>query len=281
MKASSRLIADHARIAASPETLSGARTRIKPGQTVKAYDNQQQEHTLHSDANRATQPLATNSLSTTNNTAPKVIVMMKDHPSCAIIAYQLKATEVNIIVVRPQNLTRSAWLFSKQGRAQTRNALRAGRSFEHKTSCLGLVSHRSIHPDRERNLTSYGHSILFSSTNRCFQQLFFCLPQEILWTTTLQRLHTIRSWDNKRSPPRNPKVESRKLIENAARDFLKANKLKEAEEVIAFGLKSFPNQINLLIVASDVYRASGNYMSSLEQAKPVSETLSASAKRIH
>jgi len=58
-----------------------------------------------------------------------------------------------------------------------------------------------------------------------------------------------------------------KLIENAARDFLKANKLKEAEEVIAFGLKSFPNQINLLIVASDVYRASGNYMSSLEQAK--------------
>jgi len=67
-----------------------------------------------------------------------------------------------------------------------------------------LVStHKSIHPDRERNPTSYGHSILFSSINRCFQQTFFCLPQEILRTTTLQRLHTITSWDNKRSPPRN------------------------------------------------------------------------------
>ena len=58
-----------------------------------------------------------------------------------------------------------------------------------------------------------------------------------------------------------------KVIENAARGFLTTKNLAEAEKVIASGLKSFPNQINLLVVASDVYRASINHEKSLEHAK--------------
>ena len=58
-----------------------------------------------------------------------------------------------------------------------------------------------------------------------------------------------------------------KVIENAVRGFLTTRNLTEAEKAIASGLKSFPNQINLLVVASDVYRASSNHEKSLEHAK--------------
>lgn len=57
------------------------------------------------------------------------------------------------------------------------------------------------------------------------------------------------------------------LYENSARGFLATRNLTEAEKEIVSGLKLFPNQINLLVTASDIYRASGNHEKSLEHAK--------------
>ena len=62
-------------------------------------------------------------------------------------------------------------------------------------------------------------------------------------------------------------MEEWQLSENSARGFLATRNLTEAEKEIASGLKLFPNQINLLVTASDIYRASGNHKKSLEHAK--------------
>ena len=48
---------------------------------------------------------------------------------------------------------------------------------------------------------------------------------------------------------------------------IRKNKLRRAKTVIKFGLKKFPNKLDLLILASDVCRASGNREKSLEYAE--------------
>jgi tetratricopeptide (TPR) repeat protein len=58
-----------------------------------------------------------------------------------------------------------------------------------------------------------------------------------------------------------------KVIESSASYFLKTRKLREAEKEITNGLKSFPHQINLLIIATDIYRASNNLEKSLKYSE--------------
>jgi len=58
-----------------------------------------------------------------------------------------------------------------------------------------------------------------------------------------------------------------KVIESSASYFLKTRKLTEAEKEITNGLKSFPHQINLLIIATDIYRASNNLEKSLKYSE--------------
>ncbi len=58
-----------------------------------------------------------------------------------------------------------------------------------------------------------------------------------------------------------------KDIENATRGLLKTEKLAEAEQAILHGLNTFPDQIHLLIVATDVYRANNNYEKSLKYSQ--------------
>ena len=58
-----------------------------------------------------------------------------------------------------------------------------------------------------------------------------------------------------------------KDIENATRGLLKTEKLADAEQAILHGLNTFPDQIHLLIVATDVYRANNNYEKSLKYSQ--------------
>jgi tetratricopeptide (TPR) repeat protein len=53
----------------------------------------------------------------------------------------------------------------------------------------------------------------------------------------------------------------------AAEDLMALGRPEEAQNVIAKGLEKFPNQINLLTTASDVYRASGDLTTSLDYAE--------------
>ena len=53
----------------------------------------------------------------------------------------------------------------------------------------------------------------------------------------------------------------------AAQDFVGLNRFDEAQTKIQTGLKKLPNQINLLNIATDVYRASGDHEKSLEYAE--------------
>ena len=41
----------------------------------------------------------------------------------------------------------------------------------------------------------------------------------------------------------------------------------EAQEKVQAGLEKFPNQINLLVIATDIYRASGDRKKSLEYSE--------------
>jgi tetratricopeptide (TPR) repeat protein len=53
----------------------------------------------------------------------------------------------------------------------------------------------------------------------------------------------------------------------AAQDLVSLQRLDEAQSQINAGLEIFPNQLNLLIIASNVYRASGDRSKSLEYAQ--------------
>ena len=57
------------------------------------------------------------------------------------------------------------------------------------------------------------------------------------------------------------------LIENSAIELLAINRSDQAKEKIQEGLKKFPNRLNLLTIAADIYRASGNHEKSLEYAE--------------
>ncbi len=58
-----------------------------------------------------------------------------------------------------------------------------------------------------------------------------------------------------------------KTFADKTKEFLESRNLRAAEEKLIIGLEKFPNQLDLLIIASDVYRASGNHGISLEYAK--------------
>ena len=53
----------------------------------------------------------------------------------------------------------------------------------------------------------------------------------------------------------------------AAQDLIVLKRVEEAQEKIKLGLEKFPNQVNLLSIASDVYRASNDREKSLECAE--------------
>ena len=53
----------------------------------------------------------------------------------------------------------------------------------------------------------------------------------------------------------------------AARDLIVLKRFEEAQRKIQAGLEKIPNQVNLLTIASDIYRASGDREKSLEYAK--------------
>ena len=53
----------------------------------------------------------------------------------------------------------------------------------------------------------------------------------------------------------------------AAQDLIALDRFEEAQKRIKLGLDKFPNQVNLLTIASDVYRASNNRTKSLEYAE--------------
>jgi len=56
-------------------------------------------------------------------------------------------------------------------------------------------------------------------------------------------------------------------FEEKTKNLLKANNLSEARQEIQSGLAAIPNQVNLLIIATDVYRALGDREKSLEYAE--------------
>ena len=53
----------------------------------------------------------------------------------------------------------------------------------------------------------------------------------------------------------------------AAQDLVALKRFEEAQEKVQAGLEKFPNQVNLLIIATDVYRASGDREKSLEYSE--------------
>ena len=53
----------------------------------------------------------------------------------------------------------------------------------------------------------------------------------------------------------------------AAQDLVALKRFKEAQEQVQAGLEKIPNQVNLLVTAADVYRASGNRAKSLEYSE--------------
>ena len=53
----------------------------------------------------------------------------------------------------------------------------------------------------------------------------------------------------------------------AAQDCNALNQFEEAKKIITSGLQKSPNQLNLLIIATDVFRASGNRKKSLKYSK--------------
>ena len=58
-----------------------------------------------------------------------------------------------------------------------------------------------------------------------------------------------------------------KTIAEKVKELLKSKKLTAAKEELATGLEKFPNQLNLLTIANDVYRASGDREKSLEYSE--------------
>ena len=58
-----------------------------------------------------------------------------------------------------------------------------------------------------------------------------------------------------------------KTFADEIKELLKYKNLTAAKEELTIGLEKFPNQINLLIIATDVYRASGDREKSLEYAE--------------
>ena len=61
-------------------------------------------------------------------------------------------------------------------------------------------------------------------------------------------------------------VERGKLL-NTIQNSLKSQNLPNAKKEIKYVLQIYPNYLNLLIIATDVYRASGNREKSLEYAE--------------
>ena len=55
----------------------------------------------------------------------------------------------------------------------------------------------------------------------------------------------------------------------AAQDLVSLRQFKQAQETVGYGLKKFPDQVNLLNIATSVYLASGNREQSLRYAKQV------------
>ena len=58
-----------------------------------------------------------------------------------------------------------------------------------------------------------------------------------------------------------------KTFVNKTKELLTSKDISAAKEEIAIGLGKFPNQPNLLLIATDVYRALNNYEKSLEYAE--------------
>ena len=58
-----------------------------------------------------------------------------------------------------------------------------------------------------------------------------------------------------------------KTFEDKIKEPLKSKNLSAAKEELATGLEKFPNQINLLVIATDIYRASGDRKKSLEYSE--------------
>ena len=58
-----------------------------------------------------------------------------------------------------------------------------------------------------------------------------------------------------------------KDFENRIKNFLKVKKFLEAEQKIQAGLDKFPNQLNLLVIATEVYRALGDSKKSLSYSE--------------
>ena len=58
-----------------------------------------------------------------------------------------------------------------------------------------------------------------------------------------------------------------KTFADKIKELLKSKNLSAAKEELAIGLEKIPNQINLLIIATDVYRASGDREKSLEYSE--------------
>ena len=50
----------------------------------------------------------------------------------------------------------------------------------------------------------------------------------------------------------------------AMQELMTLKRFKEAENLINTGLKKYPNQMNMLIAATDIYRALGDWKKSLE-----------------
>ena len=64
-----------------------------------------------------------------------------------------------------------------------------------------------------------------------------------------------------------------KTFEDKIKEPLKSKNLSAAKEELATGLEKFPNQINLLIIATDIYRASGDRKKSLEYSELLITTI--------
>jgi len=58
-----------------------------------------------------------------------------------------------------------------------------------------------------------------------------------------------------------------KTFANKIKELLKYKNISAAKEELATGLEKFPNQLNLLVIASDVYRASDDREKSLEYSE--------------
>ena len=58
-----------------------------------------------------------------------------------------------------------------------------------------------------------------------------------------------------------------KTFADKIKDLLKSKSLSAAKEELKIGLEKFPNHVNLLNIASDVYRASGDREKSLEYSE--------------